>query len=127
MVSIERVFQYDHALTAKFVFSFGKIELSAVFWEDVVHVLLPDDKDTLWKVVKEEKELFEFLKTLAPENCPEIRVLQFVIRYGKSDLTRGVRTKGKTGLDWENATHELIRQQPSTQTPSPYVLPFGSR
>jgi hypothetical protein len=123
MVFMKSVYRFDHAVTGKFSFSFGEVELSVVFWEDTAHVLLPNDKTTLWSVVKEEKELLQFLKTLT---TLKITQLQFVIRFKQSDLTREGRMVGKTGLDFDNATTVVV-SQPATCTPTPYALPFGSR
>lgn len=75
LIEIQGTVKYEHSLTATFKIGLDVVELSMSFWKGTVYVLLPEDIDTLWRIVGIELQLFEFLKRLKDDTYQ----LQFVI------------------------------------------------
>ena len=120
MVVIEGETVYTHSFQAGFRFSFGIVRLSVAFFHEFAYIVVPDDKQVLWKIVKEEKELFAYLRTLHQG----AEKFQFVIRYGNS----AGDVKGQTIMRPDLATHERVHVDgPVTMSPTSYNLPFGAR
>jgi len=120
MVAITGSPFYTHSFQAEFRFSFGTVRLSVAFFNEWAYIVLPDNKETLWKIVKEESELFDYLKTLRKDT----EKFQFIIRFGDSADCGD----GHTIIRPDLATHErVIVDGPVTESPTPYSLPFGAR
>lgn len=122
MIEIKGTPTYNHAFTAFVKFDFGTVELSAVFWGTTVYVKLPSDKPTLWKVVKVENELREFMFSLSEG----ITKMQFILDYSTQVTGGGEANKG---FDFNIIETRLGDEasKPALQTASNHQLPFGSR
>ena len=111
-VHISKVHSFDHALTAEFVFPFGRVKLSAVLWGSTAYILL-QDVSLKAEVLKVHDELLCVMKTLRKSNAPVIERLEYIGEDQNVEAINGPETFYMSG--------------PATKSQSPYDLPLSAR
>lgn len=111
-VHISKVHSFDHALTAEFVFPFGRVKMSAVLWGSTAYILL-QDASLKAEVLKVHDELLCFMKKLRKSSAPMIERLEYMGEDQKAEAI--------------NRPETFFMSGPATKSQSPYDLPLSAR